>query len=191
MRHLCTSSLSFLLVFAGCVDSPPPLNPGVDAGSATPTADAAPQPDGRAPAIDPFEEWAGCMTQANWDAAKMGSWANKTSSFGTICADCHGDGLKHFYTNLDNAQMFQYNRLETFITGFFTIAPDENGVNAIVPAFDKIERKGNGDNNHPLFAVGQGDQYFKRLDQFAELTRQRKEAGLCDPPGYPPPPVQQ
>lgn len=136
-----------------------------------------------APPVDRLAEWAGCMSLERWEASRMGAWASKPSSLGTICADCHGDGLAFFHTGPSSPQMFETNRTRRFVTGFFTLASDEEGGQPdIAPAWSKLIGKGEGQNNHPLYAVGPGERYFEYLEAFARATREARAAGLCDPP---------
>jgi len=134
------------------------------------------------PPGDPLAEWSGCMTLDNWNAAGMGDWAQKTAEGGTVCSSCHGAGLKQFDTNTDSDTMFARNRYEVFITGFFTVT---NG--KVVPAYDKITTKSNGDNNHPTFQSGTGDPYYQKLQNFYDLTMAAKNAGTCGPAQFPAP----
>jgi hypothetical protein len=163
--------LSLLLV--GCSDLGVAPAASVDA---TPDADAAPP-------VDLIAQWAGCMSLERWESARMGAWASKPSSLGTICSDCHGDGLAFFNANGSSAQMFASNRTRRFVTGFFMLTTDEEtGAPDIAPAWAKLSAKGEGQNNHPLFAVGPGERYFQSLEDFARATREARDLGDCDPP---------
>lgn len=141
-----------------------------------PAADAAPP-------VDLLAEWAGCMSLERWEAATMGAWASKPSSLGTICSDCHADGLAFFYVNPVSAHTLETNRYRRFVTGFFTVTTDEEtGQPDVAPAWAKLSAKGEGENNHPLYAVGPGERYFEYLEAFARATREARAAGDCDPP---------
>ncbi|RMH40873.1 MAG: hypothetical protein D6689_12510 [Deltaproteobacteria bacterium] len=165
------------------------MDPGPDAGTAPqPDADVGGgEPDAEPVNVDPLAEWSGCMNLTNWDASGMATWADKPTEGGTVCSSCHGDGLARFFANTDDTLMFTYNRYETFITGFFTIGTRPDGTVDIVPAYAKLDLKGGGANNHPTFAVGDADPYYQALETFYQLTLQRRQAGLCDPPGFPTP----
>jgi len=186
---LTTSALTLGLLLGGCLqmessfppppDDPPPSGP--DAGAVVDEPDAEPPPVD----VEPLAEWSGCMTIANWDTAQMGSWANKPTEGGTVCSSCHGDGLAKFNASTDPNEMFQYNRYEVFITGFFTLTVD-GGVVSVVPATDKLMRKGSGEGNHPTFITAPSDIYFQRLQQFYDLTAATKAAGGCGPAEFPP-----
>jgi hypothetical protein len=146
------------------------------------TVDAMPDADA-APPVDLLAQWAGCMSLARWEAARMGAWASKPSSLGTICSDCHGDGLAFFNASPSSDQMFATNRTQRFVTGFFMLTTDEeSGAPDIAPAWAKLSAKGEGQNNHPLFAVGPGERYFQYLESFARATREARDLGDCDPP---------
>jgi len=132
-------------------------------------------------------QWSGCMTKANWDTAQMGTWANKGTEGGTVCASCHNDGLQRMNTNDDNDTMFEMNRYELFIIGFFTVKVETDGTNTVIPAYDKLVRMGNGSTLHPTFNTSLDDQYFVRLQNFYDLTMQTKASGLCGPAQFPQP----
>ncbi len=152
------------------------IAPAADRSPDQPAADAAPP-------ADLLAEWSGCMSLERWEAARMGAWASKPSSLGTICSDCHADGLAFFYLNPSSQQMFDSNRRQRFVTGFFTLSADEEtGQLDIAPAWAKLAAKGEGQNNHPLYAVGPGERYFEYLEAFARATREARTAGDCDPP---------
>jgi hypothetical protein len=147
--------------------------------------DAAPAADA-GPPVDPLARWSGCMTMERWEAASMGAWASKPSSLGTVCSDCHEGGLAFFYANASSSEMLAYNRYQRFVGGFFTLATDPvTGAVDVAPAWAKLKSKGEGANNHPLYAVGQGETYFQYLEAFAPGTREARDAGECDPPEYP------
>jgi hypothetical protein len=138
-----------------------------------------------APPADPLAVWAGCMSLERWQAATMGAWASKPSSLGTICSDCHADGLAFFSANASAEEMLATNRTRRFVTGFFTLTTDEeSGMPDVAPAWAKLRAKGEGQNNHPLFAVGPGERYFQYLEAFARATREARDAGQCDPPPF-------
>jgi len=161
------------VLLLGCSDLGVAPAASVDA---TPDADAAPP-------VDLLAQWAGCMSRAGWEAARMGAWASKPSSLGTICSDCHADGLAFFNANPSSDAMLETNRTARFVTGFFTLTTDEEtGEPDIAPAWSKLSAKGEGQNNHPLFAVGPGERYFQSLEAFARATREARDAGTCDPP---------
>lgn len=139
-------------------------------------------------ATSALEEWSGCMTIANWNAANMGAWADKGAEGDAVCGSCHFRGLMGFDTSLDPTEMFERNRYEVFIRGFFALSGTD-----VVPAFDKLRSKGQGDNSHPTFLVGNatdggGDIHFESLQQFYTLTKAAKDAGSCGAPGFPTPP---
>lgn len=183
MRTLGTAIVISLLA-AGCLEmeAPPAPPPGTpDAGSVVDEPDATPVPTD----TEPLAEWSGCMTLGNWEAAGMGAWSNKATEGGTVCSSCHGDGLARFNSNVDTTAMYQYNRYEVFITGFFTLS-GEDGEVVVVPATEKLDNKGAGSNNHPTYITSPGDPYYQALDQFYQLTLQQKAAGLCGPATFPP-----
>lgn len=167
---------ALLLLAAACADLG--VAPRADRTEDPPTADAAPP-------VDRLAEWAGCMSLERWNAATMGAWASKPSSLGTICSDCHADGLAFFYLNPLSQQTLDYNRYQRFVTGFFTLTSDEEtGLTDVGPAWAKLTAKGEGGNNHPLYAVGPGERYFEYLEAFARATREARDAGACDPPPF-------
>lgn len=183
MRILSTAILISFLA-AGCLElEAPPLPPpgSPDAGPVIDEPDATPVPVD----TEPLAEWSGCMTLGNWEAAGMSAWANKATEGGTVCASCHGDGLARFNAHVDGNAMYQYNRYEVFITGFFTLSVEDGEV-IVVPALDKLTDKGQGSNNHPTYITSPSDPYFLALEQFHQLTLQQRQAGLCGPASFPP-----
>ncbi len=135
---------------------------------------------------DALEIWSGCMTVASWNQAAMGSWANKPTDDGDVCATCHADGAYRFNTADDSDQMFEMNRYPLYIIGFFTVGVTTEGDEAVVPASDKLVRMGNGSTLHPRFGTGPGDPYFAAMARFYSLTRDVQFAGQCGPPVTPP-----
>jgi hypothetical protein len=154
--------------------------PGGGMGGA-PTGGGA--PDSRSA----LAEFSGCMTSANWTTAQMGTWANKRAEGGTVCASCHADGLQRFNTNADANLMFEANKKELFIIGFFTVRVNNDGTNTVVPAMDKLRRMGDGTTYHPTFDIGADNTHVGRLQQFYDLTMAAKTAGTCGAPMFPPP----
>jgi hypothetical protein len=142
-------------------------------------------------------EWAGCMDLANWNASNMGLWRNKGSGAGA-CGNCHSNG--EFWINIatNSDTMFQMNKTEMFITGFFTAKMNADGTGEIIPAIDKLKRVGGGDpiTRHPTFNTGANDQYILYLTDFYNKTKAARDAKTCAAPGFPtpapatPPPAQ-
>lgn len=135
---------------------------------------------------DALEAWSGCMTVASWNQAQMGTWADKPTEDGEVCATCHADGAYRFNTADDSDLMFEMNRYPLYIIGFFTVGVTTDGEEAVVPASDKLVRMGNGSTLHPRFGTGPGDPWFAAMAQFYSLTRDVQFAGLCGPPVTPP-----
>ncbi|RMH40872.1 MAG: hypothetical protein D6689_12505 [Deltaproteobacteria bacterium] len=150
-------------------------------------ADDDGEPDPPPASTNAFAEWSGCMTKANWDAAQMGDWADKRAEGGDTCSTCHADGAFRFNTNPTNDTMFTMNRTELYIIGFFTVKVNADGSQQVIPAYDKLERMGNGSTLHPRFDYGPDDPYFQRLAEFHQLTEQTKLAGQCGPAQFPTP----
>ena len=134
-----------------------------------------------------FEAWSGCMSLDTWEETQMGSWAEKQTLQGiSRCGDCHGGGLMRFNTNPDSTEMFNANRYEVFIGGFFEQVIDAATGNAIIqPNYRKIERAGNGTTGHPTYRYDPGDVYIQRLQEFYDLTKLAMDNGECGPAGFP------
>lgn len=132
-------------------------------------------------------QWSGCMTKANWDTAQMGSWSDKPAEGGTVCSSCHNDGLQRFNANADNDTMFEMNRYEVFIISFFTVRVNLDNTTTVIPAYDKLQRMGNGSTLHPTYNMALDDTYFARLQNFYDLTMETKTQGLCGPAEFPQP----
>lgn len=153
-----------------------------------------PIPDPTDPGTSPgdtrslFAQWSGCMTLDNWEASQMGSWADKGTSEGP-CVSCHNNGEHLLHTNDNNTTMFMMNQYELFIIGFFAAQINPDATGEIVPAYDKLVRMGQGNtlgSLHPTYNTNiQDDVYFQRLTDFYERTKALKDAGQCNPPGFP------
>jgi hypothetical protein len=172
----------------GCIEmgDPPTLPQLPDGGSASGVdAGIVAPPDAEPVAVDPMAQWSGCMLLVNWNAANMGSWAQKPAEGGTVCASCHGDGLARFNADSNADLMFAYNRYEVFIGGFFTLATAADGTLDVITAKDKLKLKGSGISAHPTYATGDADPYFSALETFHLLTWQARRDGICGPPIYP------
>jgi hypothetical protein len=152
---------------------------GPDAGGEVPDAAAATP-------RTLLAQWSGCMTFDHWQASNMAGWAYKATEGGTVCSSCHGDGLARFDTHIDAAEMFQRNRYETFITGFFTLTSDTGALD-VAPALEKLERVAGGDQDHPTFPTGQADPHIQALERFYQLTIDTRAAGGCGPADFPAP----
>lgn len=135
-------------------------------------------------------EWSGCMTLENWEASEMGTWDNKGTNNGQ-CANCHNEGQFWININPTSEIMFEMNRYELFITGFFAPKMNPDGTGEVVPAYDKLVRVGQGNQGgslHPTFNTDiENDVYFQRLTEFYNLTKALKDAGQCGPSGFPDP----
>ena len=135
-------------------------------------------------------EWSGCMTKANWDQAQMGNWANKGTNNGA-CSNCHNEGQFWININPNNDTMFEMNKYELFIPGFFAAKLNPDGTGEIVPAFAKLVRMGQGNPGgslHPVYNTDvNNDRYFQYLQNFVDLTKAAKQAGQCGPAGFPTP----
>ena len=179
MRFSVAAVLAGALFATGCISNE------IQPGAGTPSPDGGMTPDPGTPpapgAPARLATFSGCMTQANWDAAQMGQWANTATEGGTVCASCHYEGLRKFYTNENNAQMFDYNRYQVFISGFFL----DNGT-AVVAAGDKLRLYGSNHPTHPTFNVSPNAPAFAALDAFVELTNANQACLGSDfpvPPG--------
>jgi hypothetical protein len=158
---------------------------GDNGGGGEPT-----EPGGPTDSRTLLAEWSGCMTLENWEASNMGDWDNKGTNNGA-CANCHNEGQFWININPNSEIMFEMNRYELFITGFFAPKMNPDGTGEIVPAYDKLVRVGQGNTAgslHPTFNTDiENDQYFQYLTEFYELTKALKDAGQCGPPGFPDP----
>ena len=169
----------------GCARYDPPQVLPVEVPDAMSTTDA---PTTDAPSSEPINllaQWSGCMNLQDWEDSQMGSWANKNAGV-DICATCHLGGLSRFNTNGDSVAMFEANRLEIFIQGFFTIdnAPEPH----VVQNLEKLVLMGQGDNQHPLYNINANDAHFLQLQIFYDLTKARVEEPAnprCDPAQFP------
>lgn len=129
---------------------------------------------------DPLALWSGCMTIESWNGSGMAEWAQKPAEGGTVCSSCHLAGMAEFDANPDPAEMFRRNRLRPFVDGFFVQAGTD-----ILPAYDKLDQKGAGLNNHPTYLTG--DEYYDRLEDFYQRTLSLQQADGCPESGFPAP----
>jgi hypothetical protein len=185
-RSFITSLSSLLLAFAlslGCGIGTPGEPVDGDGDGDTDGDDGDDGDDGGddgddLPPPDLLALWSGCMTLDNWTESGMAEWALKTAEGGTVCSSCHDEGMENFDTNPESDLMFQRNRLRPFVRGFFVQAGTE-----ILPAYDKIDLKSSGHNNHPTFLVD--DVHYDDLENFYQLTKALLDAGNCPETSYP------
>lgn len=144
-----------------------------------------PEDQGPVASSDPMARFSGCMTLTDWQESQMGDWDNKPSSEGP-CDTCHNDGLARLNTNTNNDTMFEMNRYELYLIGFFTVQVDPDGTETVVPAYDKLMRMGSG-NFHPNYNTDLNDQYFQYLEDFYQRTMNNMANGNCPETGYPQP----
>jgi hypothetical protein len=128
-------------------------------------------------------KFAGCMSQANWQASGMASWADKAAEGGQTCGNCHGSCAFRFCTNNDPAVMLQQNRSAFGIISFMMPCRVGNQ-DSVCMATDKIKAMSDDVQGHPNFEAGEGDANFQSLQQFHQLTTAAMAAGTCDPPGF-------
>ena len=115
----------------------------------------------------------------------MSAWADKVTEGATVCSSCHGEGLARLYATGVQQAMFDMNRHEVFITGFFALAAD--GALEVVPAWDKLAAVAGGAGDHPTFLIGESDPAYQALAGFYQLTRTARDAGACGPAEFPDP----
>ncbi len=158
-----------------------------------------PPPTGTTPTTsrEALAQWSGCMSIDDWTTSQAYTWADKGSERGQ-CMSCHNQGAGGFYANANDAEMFEMNRYEIYITTFFTAAP----VNVADPSLgyqvllneQKLRAKANA-TGHPGYNPDGGES-MGNIREFYDLTMARKAAGLCGPSGFPevppvePPPAQ-
>lgn len=139
------------------------------------------------PANNALAAFSACMTLDDWNASQMYRWANKGTNNDGPCEACHREGAYRFNTNNNANVMYEMNRYELYIIGFFTVMVEPDGSQMVVPAYDKLRRFGTGV-FHPNYGTGQNNAHFLYLEDFYQRTMQRMADGLCGPPEFPQPP---
>jgi hypothetical protein len=187
-RSFITSLSSLLLAFAlslGCDIGTPgePVGGDGDGDGDGDTGDGDGDGDDGGddddlPPQDLLALWSGCMTLDNWTESGMAEWALKTAEGGTVCSSCHDNGMENFDTNPEAEEMFRRNRLRPFVRGFFVQVSTE-----VLPAYDKIDLKASGQNNHPTYLTD--DVHYENLESFYLLTKDLLDAGNCPETSYP------
>jgi len=152
------------------------------------------QTAGPSPARQLMATWSGCMSQADWDAAKVAvAFATKQTGEGT-CQQCHVNG-QGFLASQDSARVFSILTTQTnptrpgkmFMEYYF--APDlttdpANPKMVINSAF--IANAGTGQAQHPLFTLPATDPAMVALQAFYDKTAAKFAAKTCDAPKFTP-----
>lgn len=108
-----------------------------------------------------LEKWSGCMTQTDFDTAKVATaWANKTTdTTNTACKQCHVNG-QGFLANQDSTRMFQILTTQKnpaggwFLEMYFTVDQTTDPANPkIIINRDLITRASMGTAQHEKFQV--------------------------------------
>lgn len=162
--------------------------PGIDEDGGV-SADASVPPDsGFGDSRAALSAWSACMDRGDWVAIGMGAWASKSTEDGQACSNCHDGGQFGIFLHPDSELMFEMNRNELFIEGFFAVALDPDGSFSVVPAFAKLVEVGAGGSMgppHPIFNTDiDDDLHFRILGDFHAQTRDRMYAGICGPPDF-------
>jgi hypothetical protein len=72
-----------------------------------------------------FKQWSGCMTLANFQAAKMATaWSTLTTSDNKQCLNCHDQGQYNFIASDDEAAYFAgLSQHSYFMVMYFSVDP--------------------------------------------------------------------
>ena len=134
--------------------------------------------------LNPLEEWSGCMNLQDWlDTDVADLWADKNAQGQGNCDACHNLGAEGFMASNQDERVFDnVTKNPTFMLSYFTL--NDTG-DAVIINRARLEKVGNQlapHNEHGAFDLD-GNAY-QALEQFYQLTMQRKLAGTCDPPRF-------
>lgn len=175
----------FLILLTGCMgqidsgqEGPGPMNePGTqpDAGVSTPPTPDAPPP---LTAKQVMEQWSGCMTLADFQAANMAdAWADLAASNGQLCRNCHADGGFSFIASPDENLFFTTISEHSFyLVKFFSV----QGADVVINT-GSFQNAATTLASHPRFNPTENAGMIA-LKAFYDATLARKTAGTCDPP---------
>lgn len=156
----------------------------IDAISAWLTAEKAAAEGGGGTQLSPLEEWSGCMDLTEWANLEVAqAWANKNAQGQGNCEACHNLGADGFMASDQYERVFNnVTQNPSFMLSYFTL--NDTGTEVIINRA-RLEKVGNRlppHAEHGGFDVD-GDA-MQRLQQFYDLTVQRKLAGQCGPPRF-------
>lgn len=148
-----------------------------------PAADPTPDASAEVITAELLGEWSGCMSAENFQVSAMAtSWPGVVVlTTNKSCGDCHATGQFGFIATND-ANLF-FNLITTqrsFLQQYFAV--DLPDARMIVNAQNFIAM-GNADppnTDHPKFD-GAANPGLTSLEQFYDLTAQRKADHACDP----------
>jgi hypothetical protein len=133
------------------------------------------------PMVDPkqlLKDWSGCMSLANFETAQMTQkWGTLAGTNQALCRSCHQTGLGFYIGNPAQNFFDIVSKTSGFLLKYVTVNTQEGKVVINNGAFESANKI----KDHPLFPVTTNAGYLA-LQQFYELTNQRKAAGQCDPP---------
>lgn len=142
------------------------------------------------PPVDPIakiNEWSGCMSLDNFEAAEMAeAWNVLASVQNQRCANCHQTGLDTFLTGTGDAEIF-FNGLTSqrdFLMKYFTV----DSMGDVVINSASMANAATTLPDHPRFNPTDNIG-MTALNEFYTLTKTRLTAGTptpCDPPRLPP-----
>jgi len=131
--------------------------------------------------LSPLEEWSGCMDLNEFEQTGMAdAWADKNAQGQGDCDACHNLGAEGFMASNQDGRVFDnMTRNPAFMLSYFTL---NDAGDAVIINRARLEKVGNQlapHQEHGAYDVD-GDA-MQRLQQFYDLTMQRKIAGLCGP----------
>jgi hypothetical protein len=131
-------------------------------------------------------QWSGCMTQANFDQAKMAqAWGNMTAQNNQTCKNCHVNGAEGFIASDQSTPFFTViSTNKYYLLQYFTVDLTQGTANAKVTinttSFANVANGHPPDGEHPRFNPT-NNQGMTALQSFYTLTQQAMAAGTCGP----------
>lgn len=139
-----------------------------------------------------ISEFAGCMTQANFDQANMrNAFGNMNCQNNQQCRDCHNNGAHGFHASdiVSTAPGSTWSVVSTrkyYWLQYFTVDLTAGAAGAkVIPNESSFIGVANGQDphrEHPRFNYNANNQGRQALQSFYDSTMARKTAGTCDPP---------
>jgi hypothetical protein len=141
-----------------------------------------PPPDTGDPAARALSEWSGCQSLDNFRLANMVAWGNEPTENNQNCGNCHATGAYGFVGS--EAEPLFFSAITTqrrYMGVYFMFDPSTQAIAINRGAFDAVANGLPPHLEHPQFTL-EGGAAMAALEQYFQLTADRKLNGLCDPP---------
>jgi hypothetical protein len=135
-----------------------------------------------------LEEWSGCMTLANFEAADMREWGNVNAGGGGDCRTCHALGEYNFIASNTSTVFYPYITQDKYYMLQYFSVDLSDGIPAAKIIINDRSFAGVGNRlaphqQHPNFNPT-NNQGYQALQQFYNTTASAKAAapmGICGP----------